>query len=40
MKASVIEGANFDPETHRSLFKAFDAAWVEIADHYGELPRT
>ena len=40
MKARrVIKGANFDPETLSVVFKALDAAWAEIADHYGELPR-
>ena len=40
MKAHrLIEGANFDPETLSVVFKAFDAAWAEIADHFGELPK-
>jgi hypothetical protein len=40
MKARrLIEGANFDPDTLAVIFKAFDAAWVEIAHHFGDLPR-
>ena len=40
MKARrLIEGAKFDPETQSVVFKAFDAAWSEIATHFGELPR-
>lgn len=40
MKARrIIEGANYGPETLSVLFKAFDAAWGEIAQHFGELPK-
>jgi hypothetical protein len=35
----LIQGANFDPETLSVVFKTFDAAWAEIADHFGELPK-
>ena len=35
MKARrLIEGADFDPETLKVVFAAFDAAWQEIAHHY------
>jgi len=40
MKARrLIEAANFDPETLSVVYRAFDAAWTEIADHFGDLPR-
>jgi hypothetical protein len=29
-----IEGADFDPESLKVIFAAFDAAWQEIAGHY------
>ena len=31
----LIEDAHFSPETLHVLFAAFDAAWEEIADHFG-----
>jgi hypothetical protein len=35
MKARrLIEGAEFDPDTLKVVFAAFDAAWREIAHHY------
>jgi hypothetical protein len=30
----LVEGADFDPETLKVVFAAFDAAWQEIAHHY------
>jgi hypothetical protein len=40
MKARrLLEGGNFDPETLDVVFRAFDAAWVEIAHHFGDQPR-
>ena len=40
MKARrIIEGANYGPETLSVLFRAFDAAWDEIAQHFGELAK-
>jgi hypothetical protein len=29
-----------DPETLSVVFEAFDAAWSEIAGHFGEMPET
>jgi hypothetical protein len=35
MKARrLIESASFEPQTLEVIFKAFDAAWAEIAHHF------
>jgi hypothetical protein len=35
MKARrLLESSMFEPETLRVIYKAFDAAWAEIADHF------
>jgi hypothetical protein len=40
MKARrLIQAANFDEETLAVVFRAFDAAWAEIAHHFGDQPR-
>ena len=31
----LIEGASFGPETLKTLFQAFDEAWVVLAPRYG-----
>jgi hypothetical protein len=41
MKArGLIEGSLYEPETLQVIFQAFDKAWREIADHFGNDPRT
>jgi hypothetical protein len=34
----LIEGSDLDAETLLVALKAFDAAWDEIAHHFGDLP--
>jgi len=39
MKArGLIDGASFGPETLAALGKAFDEAWAQIADNFGDTP--
>jgi hypothetical protein len=39
MKArQLIDGASYGPETLKALGEAFDAAWQEIASHFGNDP--
>ena len=41
MKARrVIESSLYEPQTLEVLFRAFDDAWSEIADHFGNEPRS
>ena len=35
----LIDGTSFGPETLRAIGHAFDAAWAEIADNFGNDPR-
>lgn len=34
----LIDGASFGPDTLKVVGQAFDEAWAEIADHFGNLP--
>src|SRR5688572_26967192 len=32
----LIDGASFGPETVKAMGEAFDEAWAEIAEHFGD----
>jgi hypothetical protein len=34
----LIEGASFGPDTLKAIGQAFDAAWTQIADNFGNDP--
>jgi hypothetical protein len=34
----LIDGASFGPETVKAMGEAFDEAWAEIAEHFGDSP--
>jgi arginase family enzyme len=34
----LLDGASFGPDALRAVSEAFDAAWSEIADHFGNDP--
>jgi hypothetical protein len=34
----LIDGASFGPETVRAMGQAFNQAWAEIAEHFGDSP--